>query len=106
MKSLKDFKNISVLNKKGQLGGGVSVLQSLLAIGLTFVVISIALGFGAKVNSDVSADLDANSTAKAAVDNGTEAIGNLSKYLPTLATVAAAAAIIVFLLAAFSFARR
>tara|TARA_Y100000310_G_scaffold315737_1_gene366631 strand:- start:13389 stop:13709 length:321 start_codon:yes stop_codon:yes gene_type:complete len=106
MKTLEKIKRMTILNKKGQLGGGVTVLQSLLAIGLTFVVISIALGFGAKVNSDVSADLDTGSTAKAAVDNGTEAIGNLSKYLPTLATVAAAAAIIVFLLAAFSFARR
>lgn len=38
--------------------------------------------------------------------NGTKTVSNISKYIPTLATVAIAAIIILFLLGAFTFGRR
>ena len=93
--------DIKYIDNKGQISGGMG---SLIGIAVTLVVAAIVIAFGAKITNDVGADL--TGTAQAAAYNGTTAMSNLSKYLPTLATVGAAAVIIAFLLAAFTFGRR
>jgi len=67
-------------------------LQDLATIGVTFVVIAIVLGMGAKVLDKV--DNDMSGTAAAAVANGTEGIAELSSWLPTIAIIIAASVII------------
>lgn len=89
-------------DKNGQVGGGA--LGGLVAVAIGLVVVAITVGFGARVLDQVNDGL--TGTALAAVDNGTGGLANLSSYFPTLGTIAAAAAIISFLVGAFAFGRK
>ena len=79
-------------------------LQDLAPIAITFVVAAIVLGFGAKVLAEISADL--TGTSQSIVDNGTESLNTIGKYLPTLGLIVVAALIISVVVGAFYFAGR
>lgn len=87
------------MNKKG-----AYTLQDLAPVAILFVVAAIVLGFGAKVLSEISTDL--TGTSQAIVDNGTESLNVIGKYLPTLGLVVVAALIISVVVGAFYFGRR
>lgn len=77
------------LLKKGQVG-----VQSLLPLGILFVVVAIALGLGAQVLGEIQDDQTANSYEYNASNNGLQAVDELSGWLPTIGLVVAAAVII------------
>ena len=83
---------------------GAYNLEQLLSVGMVFVATAIGLAFGAKVLSEISDDLyasDANGTAFNIVENGTEALNVLGKWLPTIALIAVAALIVSLVVGAF-----
>ena len=65
----------------------VQFLFELILVAVILVVAALTLGFGAEVLQDQANDLTAGSTERQAVQNGTLAIANLSRRLPTIATV-------------------
>jgi len=75
-------------NKKG------FTLGQLAAVGVTFVVIAIVLGMGAKVLDKVDDTMTSGTVAYSSVQNGTAGIGELASWLPTIAIIVAAAVII------------
>lgn len=77
-------------------------LQDLLPIGMTFVTLSIGLGFGAIVLADMAADTT-DTNADKVIGNGTAAILKISAKQGILATVAVAAVIIGILFTYFMF---
>jgi hypothetical protein len=88
-------------SKKGQ-------LAMLSVVAVTFVVVSIVIGFGSKITQDVATDFGEvagpglNGTMVTAItSNGTQALGKLAKYLPLLALVVAAAIIIGLVMTSF-----
>jgi len=76
-------------NKKG------FTLQDLATIGVTFVVIAIVLGMGAKVLQKMTDTASGgDNPVNATLSNGTEALAELSSWLPTIAIIIAASVII------------
>jgi len=70
-------------------------IQDLLTIGIVFVVVGVALAYGADVVSDVRDDFtDTASYQYNTSTNALKALDKLSGKLPTIATIAAAAIII------------
>jgi len=86
---------MKIINRKG-FSGQVMILAS---SALALVVAGLVMGYGAKVSSDVSADL--TGSAQAAADNATEGISRLAKQTPLVGTVLAAVVVITILLAGF-----
>jgi len=79
-------------------------LDDLLPIGMTFVTLSIGLGFGAIVLGDMAADTT-DTTADQVIGNGSAAVLKISAKQGILATVAVAAVIIGILFTYFMFRR-
>jgi len=102
--------DIKFIDNKGQLSGGMG---GLIGIATTLVVAAVVIAIGAKITDDVALQINGTDSSSGvgqagydSASNGTLAMSNLSKYLPTLATVGAAAIIIAFLLGAFAFRSR
>ena len=68
-------------------------IGDLLPIGMTFIVLGIAIAYGLKVMGDVKGDMTANSAEANATDNlaanFTKGIDNVSAKIPTVLLVAA-----------------
>ncbi len=79
-------------------------LRELLGAGLLFVILGVSLAFGIDIMVDIRDDFTAGSDERHAVQNATDAVGEITEKLPTLATVVVASAIISVLLT-FLFAR-
>jgi len=69
-------------------------LQDLLGVGMTFVVLTIGLAFGADITGDIGDDMENDSLEKNITDDGLTAVGKLSTKLGTIATVVIASIII------------
>lgn len=78
-------------------------LEDLAPAAIAFVVVAIVLSIGADVLASVSAGQ--TGVAQAATNNGTEAMAELSSWLPTIALVIAAAVIIGVVVSYFAFNR-
>lgn len=78
------------MNKKGY------TIGDLLPIGISFVVIAVALAIGAVVLAEVqsSDSITSGSYAYNATDSGLQAVDEFSSWLPTLAIVVVAAIIL------------
>ena len=88
------------LNKKGyQIG-------DLLTFGIMFVVLTVALSFGATILSDVRDDQTANDPDYNVTTKGLTALLNLAKWTPNLATIIVAAVIIGIFMSAFIYKMR
>lgn len=81
----------------GQLG-----LGSLLGLGLLFVVLGIALSYGALVQTEVQEEFTANSLAYNITQDSLEGVENVSSKQPILATIAVAVIIIGLIIAGFA----
>jgi len=79
-------------------------LNDLLPIGMTFVMLSVGLGFGAIVLSDMKADTT-DADADAILGNGSSALLKISAKQGILATVAIASVVIGILFTFFMFRR-
>jgi Na+-transporting methylmalonyl-CoA/oxaloacetate decarboxylase gamma subunit len=69
-------------------------IQDLLPIGMTLVVLGIALAYGLQVMGDVKGDMTANSVEANATAKGIEGVAKIPDKLPTIVTVIVAAIII------------
>jgi len=69
-------------------------IGQLLPIGLTIVVLGIALAYGLQVMGDVSDDMTANSSEKNATAEAIEGVAKIPNKLPMIVTVVVAAVII------------
>jgi len=69
-------------------------IQDLLPIGMTLVVLGIALAYGLQVMGDVKTDMTANSAELNATEDAITAVAKLPDKLPTIVTVIVAAVII------------
>lgn len=78
-------------------------LNDLPNIALLVVIGAVVVGIGATVTSELSSDL--TGTAKAAVDNGTEALGNVGAKMPLIGTIAALAIVLGVVFGALMFRR-
>lgn len=81
------------------------MLQHLAMAGIGFVVVAITLGIGADVLMDINADQTTGSIASDAVLNGTQGIGEMASWMPTIALVVAAAVVVGVVVTYFSFQR-
>lgn len=79
-------------------------IQDMMPIGITFVVVGIALAFGLNVMGDVKSDLTANSAEANATDDAIAGVAKIPEKLPLIATVVVAA-IIIGILIRFLFVR-
>lgn len=70
------------MDKKGQRGIGV-----LLPLGLTFVVVAVAIGIGAQVLSTVQESQTAQSIAYNTSGYGLTSLKTIGQWLPTIALV-------------------
>jgi hypothetical protein len=89
-------------------------LEDLAPIGIAFVVVAITLSIGADVVQDIQTANCANQTAGVGepgycgyeiYGNGTDSIGELASWLPTIALVIAAAVVIGIVVTYFAFRR-
>jgi hypothetical protein len=78
-------------------------LTDLVPVAIVFIVAAVAIGFGAKILTDIGAGQ--TGTSAAIISNGTESLNQLGKYLPTLALVAVAAIVVGLVVTAFAFRR-
>ena len=69
-------------------------LGDLSGIAITFVVLAVTLGVGATILASIQAGQTASSTAFNATQEGLESLTELADWLPTLATIVAAAVVI------------
>jgi len=69
-------------------------IGDLLPIGMTIVVLGIALAYGLQVMGDVKSDMTTNSAEANATGDAIEAVAKLPEKLPTIVTVVIAAVII------------
>ena len=69
-------------------------IGDLLGIGMTLVVLVIALAYGLEVTSDVQDDMTTDSTEYNATDQGITALAKIPAKLGTIVTVIMAAVII------------
>jgi len=80
---------MKLFGKKGQLGIG-----NLLPIGITFVVLAIALGLGATVLDSVQDGQTSGTYAYNISDNGLDSVDEVASWMPTVALVVVAVVII------------
>lgn len=90
------------INRKGQQLN----LGSLLTVGITLVVVGVALAFGLQVMGDIKADMTANSAEANATGDAITGVSKLTGKLPTIGLVVAAVIIVGLLVSAFAFTRR
>lgn len=92
---------MAIKKKIGKKGFG---LQDLSGVGLMFVLVGVTLGVGAYINSQLTttAGWTAGSAEATAVGNATAGIAKLASWLPIIAVVIAAGAVIGILVQAFS----
>lgn len=78
-------------------------LNDLAGVGLAFVLIGVVLAVGAYINTSIqtTAGWSTGSTASNAVGNATSGIGQLASWLPIIAIVIAAGAVITVLVGSF-----
>jgi hypothetical protein len=69
-------------------------IQDLLPIGMTFVVLGIALSYGLLVMGEVKEDMTENSVEANATAKGIEGVAKIPDKLPMIVTVVIAAVII------------
>jgi len=69
-------------------------LGDLSGIAITFVVLAVTLGVGATILASIQAGQVASSTAANATQQGLDSMTELADWLPTLATIVAAAVVI------------
>jgi len=69
-------------------------LGDLSGIAITFVVLAVTLGVGATILASIQAGQVAESTASNATQQGLDSMTELADWLPTLATIVAAAVVI------------
>jgi len=69
-------------------------IGSLLPIGLTIVVLGIALAYGLQVMGDVQDDMTSNSVEYNATSDALEGVAKIPSKLPMIVTVVVAAVII------------
>jgi len=90
------------INKKGQ----ALNLGSLLTVGITLVVVGVALAFGLQVMGDIKSDMTANSAEANATGDAITGVSKLTGKLPTIGLVVAAVIIVGLLVSAFAFTKR
>jgi len=78
-------------------------LGDLLPVGITLVVVGIALAFGLQVIGDVDDDFTAGSAEANASTDAVEGVGNLASKLPTIGLIAGVVVIIALLVRNFAF---
>jgi len=88
------------LSKKGAVG-----VNTLLPLGILFVVVAIAFGLGAQVLGEIQDDQVADTYEYNASQSGLQAVDELAGWLPTIGLVVAAA-IIIGVVITFLAARR
>jgi lipopolysaccharide export LptBFGC system permease protein LptF len=69
-------------------------IQDLLPIAIVFIVIAVAVAYGAQVLGNIQAGFTANTLAYNITGYGLTSLLNLANQLPTLATIVVAAVII------------
>lgn len=74
----------------------------LLPVGITLVVVTVALAFGLQVLGDVKGDMTAGSYEANATNDGIVGLSKLTGKLPTIGLVLAAVVIIAILVKGFS----
>jgi len=90
------------MNKKGQ----ALNLNSLLTVGITLIVVGVALAFGLQVMGDIKKDMTADSIEANATADAITGVSKLTGKMPTIGLVVAAVIIIGLLVGAFAFGRR
>jgi hypothetical protein len=78
-------------------------LEDLAPAGIAFVVVAITISIGADVLTDIGSTQTDGSIASDATLNGTEGLGELASWLPTIALVVAASVVIGVVVAYFTF---
>ena len=78
-------------------------LGGLLTIGITLIVVGVALAFGLQVMGEVQDDMTAASSEANATSDAIDGIANLTGKLPTIGLVVAAVVIIGLLVTGFAF---
>lgn len=74
-------------------------VNTLLVVGLAFVVTGVVLAFGAYIVSEVKTTLNTtDTTVNGVFDNAIDGLGKLGQWMPLIAIVAAAAIIISMML--------
>ena len=74
----------------------------LLPLGITLVVVTVALAFGLQVLGDIKDDMTTNSAEANATQDGILGLSKLTGKLPTIGLVIAAVVIIAILVRGFS----
>ena len=74
----------------------------LLPVGITLVVVTVALAFGLQVLGDIKGDMTANSAEANATADGITGLSKLTSKLPTIGLVLAAVVIIAILVRGFA----
>ena len=77
----------------------------LLPLGITLVVVGIALAFGLQVLGDVKGDMTANSAEANATQDAITGVGNFTSKLPLVATIIVAVVVIGLVVNFFGKAR-
>jgi hypothetical protein len=93
------LKDVKTMRSKG-----VSLME-LASVGLAFVLLGVVLSIGAYINSSVNTagGFVAGSASATAVGNATVGISTVASWLPIIAVVIAAGAVIGILVASFKF---
>ena len=81
-------------------------IGDLVPIGITFVVVAIALSFGATILTNLSATQSAGSVAANSTTNGLLSLQTFTSWLPSLALVIVAAIVIGILVTYLGGARK
>jgi hypothetical protein len=81
-------------NTKFQGGKNKMNVGDLLPIGITLVVVTVALAFGLQVLGDIKGDMTANSAEANATSDGITGLSKLTGKLPTIGLVLAAVVVI------------
>jgi len=76
-------------------------VTDLAPLAIIFVVAGISLGIGAEVLLKVREGVTSGSTAESAINNSTEGVGELARWMPTIGLVLAAAIIIGVVFSSF-----
>lgn len=74
----------------------------LLPLGITLVVVTVALAFGLQVLGDIKTDMTTNSAEANATQDGITGLSKLTDKLPTIGLVIAAVVIIAILVRGFA----
>lgn len=79
--------------------------MELASVGLMFVLLGVVLSIGAYINGQITTagGFAAGTASRWAVDNATAGISSLAGWLPIIAVVIAAGAVIGILVASFKF---